>query len=51
MPATLPEIKKRLWNSTGALRTFSRLKASEYSVAVRGLVVCGAGQSRYAVAA
>ena len=38
MPANNSEIEKRLWESADELRANSRLKASEYSVPVLGLI-------------
>jgi len=38
MPANNTEIEKRLWDAADELRANSRLKASEYSVPVLGLI-------------
>lgn len=38
MPANLTEIEKRLWEAADELRANSRLKSSEYSVPVLGLI-------------
>ncbi|MBD1889324.1 type I restriction-modification system subunit M N-terminal domain-containing protein [Coleofasciculus sp. FACHB-SPT9] len=38
MPANYTEIEKRLWEAAGELRANSKLKPSEYSVPVQGLI-------------
>src|SRR2546423_15289120 len=38
MPAKTTEIEKKLWTTADSLRANSRLKASEYSVHVLGLI-------------
>ena len=38
MPTDLAEIEKRLWDSADELRANSKLKASEYSIPVLGLI-------------
>src|SRR6516164_9148633 len=38
MPANHTEVEKRLWDSADELRANSKLKASEYSVPVLGLI-------------
>jgi len=38
MPANTTEIEKKLWATADSLRANSRLKASEYSVPVLGLI-------------
>jgi hypothetical protein len=38
MPAKTTEIEKKLWTTADSLRANSRLKASEYSVPVLGLI-------------
>ena len=38
MPANHTEIEKRLWDAADELRANSRLKSSEYSVPVLGLI-------------
>jgi len=38
MPANYTDIEKRLWDAADELRTNSKLKASEYSVPVLGLI-------------
>jgi type I restriction enzyme M protein len=38
MPATLTEIERRLWHAADELRANSKLKASEYSFPVLGLI-------------
>ena len=38
MPANTTEIEKRLWDAADELRANSKLKASEYSVPVLGLI-------------
>ncbi len=38
MPANTTEIEKRLWDTTDDLRANSKLKSSEYSMPVLGLI-------------
>lgn len=38
MPANTTEIEKRLWDAADDLRTNSKLKSSEYSMPVLGLI-------------
>jgi len=38
MPANLSEIEKRLWSAADEFRANSKLKSSEYSVPVLGLI-------------
>ena len=38
MPANTTEIEKRLWDAADELRANSKLKSSEYSVPVLGLI-------------
>ena len=38
MPANTTEIEKKLWATADSLRANARLKASEYSVPVLGLI-------------
>jgi len=38
MPANNTEIEKRLWDAADELRANSKLKSSEYSVPVLGLI-------------
>jgi hypothetical protein len=38
MPANVTEIEKRLWEAADELRANSKLKSSEYSVPVLGLI-------------
>ena len=38
MPATLTEIEKKLWASADELRANSKLRSSEYSTPVLGLI-------------
>jgi type I restriction enzyme M protein len=48
MPANNSEIEKRLWDAADELRANSRLKASEYSVPVLGLIFLRYADHRYA---
>ncbi|MBN1641908.1 MAG: SAM-dependent DNA methyltransferase [Anaerolineae bacterium] len=50
MPANNSEIEKRLWDAADELRANSRLKASEYSVPVLGLIFLRYADHRFQVA-
>jgi len=50
MPASLNEIEKRLWASADELRANSKLKSSEYSVPVLGLIFLCFADHRFSVA-
>ena len=50
MPAISNEIEKRLWDAADELRANSRLKASEYSVPVLGLIFLRYADHRFAQA-
>jgi len=41
MPANYTELEKRLWEDADELRANSKLKPSEYSVPVLGLIFLG----------
>ena len=48
MPANTTEIEKRLWAAADELRANSRLKASEYSVPVLGLIFLRYADQKFA---
>lgn len=48
MPANNTEIEKRLWDAADELRANSRLKASEYSVPVLGLIFLRYADEKFA---
>src|SRR6266545_7648169 len=48
MPANTTEIEKRLWDAADELRANSKLKASEYSVPVLGLIFLRYADVRFA---
>jgi hypothetical protein len=50
MPANVTDIEKRLWASADELRANSRLRASEYSVPVLGLIFLRFADQKFAVA-
>ncbi|NPV27677.1 MAG: SAM-dependent DNA methyltransferase [Firmicutes bacterium] len=50
MPSINNEIEKRLWNAADQLRANSKLKASEYSVPVLGLIFLRFADQRFSVA-
>jgi len=50
MPANSNEIEKRLWDAADELRANSRLKASEYSVPVLGLIFLRYADHKFAQA-
>ena len=50
MPANNNEIERRLWDAADELRANSRLKASEYSVPVLGLIFLRYADHRFAAA-
>jgi type I restriction enzyme M protein len=50
MPANNNEIEKRLWDAADELRANSKLKASEYSVPVLGLIFLRYADHKFAVA-
>ena len=49
MPANNTQIEKRLWESADQLRANSRLKSSEYSVPVLGLIFLRFADHRFSV--
>ncbi|MGB9847068.1 MAG: type I restriction-modification system subunit M N-terminal domain-containing protein, partial [Desulfotomaculales bacterium] len=51
MPSINNEIEKRLWNAADQLRANSKLKASEYSVPVLGLIFLRFADQRFSAAA
>ncbi|WP_258359443.1 class I SAM-dependent DNA methyltransferase [Moorella sulfitireducens] len=51
MPSINNEIEKRLWNAADQLRANSKLKASEYSVPVLGLIFLRFADQRFSMAA
>src|SRR5512143_2051167 len=51
MPANTTEIEKRLWDAADELRANSKLKSSEYSVPVLGLVFLRYADHKYQAAA
>ncbi len=50
MPANVSEVEKRLWVSADELRANSRLKSSEYSVPVLGLIFLRFADQKFAAA-
>lgn len=51
MPSINGEIEKRLWNAADQLRANSKLKASEYSVPVLGLIFLRFADQKFSIAA
>ena len=47
MPANTTEIEKRLWEAAGDLRANSKLKSSEYSMPVLGLIFLRCANYRF----
>src|SRR5947209_8002915 len=50
MPTSINEIEKRLWASADELRANSKLKSSEYSVPVLGLIFLRFADNKFAAA-
>src|SRR5512145_457667 len=50
MPANVTEIEKRLWDAADELRANSKLKSSEYSVPVLGLIFLRYADAKFAKA-
>ena len=50
MPANTTEIEKRLWDAADELRANSKLKSSEYSVPVLGLIFLRYADAKFAKA-
>jgi len=50
MPANTTELEKRLWAAADELRANSKLKSSEYSVPVLGLIVLRYADHKFAQA-
>src|SRR5208283_906379 len=50
MPANHTEVEKRLWESADELRANSKLKSSEYSVPVLGLIFLRYADHKFAIA-
>jgi type I restriction-modification system DNA methylase subunit len=50
MPANLAEIEKHLWDAADELRANSKLKSSEYSIAVLGLIFLRYADHKFAQA-
>ena len=50
MPANINEIEKRLWSAADELRANSKLKSSEYSVPVLGLIFLGYADHKFSEA-
>lgn len=50
MPATLSDIEKRLWSAADEFRANSKLKSSEYSVPVLGLIFLRYADQKFTVA-
>lgn len=50
MPANVTEIEKKLWNAADELRANSKLKASEYSVPVLGLIFLKYADQKFTLA-
>jgi type I restriction enzyme M protein len=50
MPANVTDIEKRLWASADELRANSRLRASEYSAPMLGLIFLRFADQKFAVA-
>ena len=49
MPANVTEIEKRLWDAADELRANSKLKASEYSIPVLGLIFLRYADAKFTV--
>ena len=47
MPANTTELEKRLWGAADELRANSKLKSSEYSVPVLGLIFLRYADKRF----
>src|SRR5690349_5776746 len=47
MPATLADIERKLWNSADEMRANSRLRSSEYSTPVLGLIFLRFADERF----
>src|ERR1035438_9615301 len=50
MPANTTELEKRLWGAADELRANSKLKSSEYSVPVLGLIFLRYADNKFALA-
>ncbi len=50
MPANTTELEKRLWGAADELRANSKLKSSEYSVPVLGLIFLRYADNKFAKA-
>ena len=50
LPTINNDVEKRLWEATDQLRANSKLKASEYSVPVLGLIFLRFADAKFAVA-
>ena len=50
MPANLAEIEKHLWDAADELRANSKLKSSEYSIPVLGLIFLRYADHKFALA-
>ena len=50
MPASLAEIEKHLWDAADELRANSKLKSSEYSIPVLGLIFLRYADHKFALA-
>ena len=50
MPANNTELEKRLWGAADELRANSKLKSSEYSVPVLGLIFLRYADHKFAMA-
>jgi type I restriction enzyme M protein len=50
MPANITDIEKRLWDAADELRANSKLKSSEYSVPVLGLIFLRYADHKFALA-
>src|ERR1700719_2048169 len=50
MPANTTELKKRLWGAADELRANSKLKSSEYSVPVLGLIFLRYSDHKFTIA-
>jgi len=49
MPANYTELEKRLWEAADELRANSKLKPSEYSVPVLGLIFLGYADYKFSL--